>query len=141
PFSRSINGIARVLGASLRMGGLCWNGRLLYPHWGMLTKGYRTRQLAFERGRRYPSDMMDAEWGEIRSLLPKPAKRGRSPQVELREILNAIRSMARSGGGWRMQPVYWCFRRFVRRLLFQTIHDVALMLDCERAGREASPMA
>jgi putative transposase len=27
----------------------------------------------------------------------------------------------------------------VRRLLFQTIHDVALMLDRERSGREASP--
>jgi len=27
----------------------------------------------------------------------------------------------------------------VRRFLFQTIHDVALMLDRERVGREASP--
>ena len=60
--------------------------------------------------------------------------------------LNAIRYMARSGGGWRMLPndfppwqtVYWWFRRFVRRFLFQTIHDVALMIDRERVGREAS---
>jgi putative transposase len=52
-----------------------------------------------------------------------------------------------SGGGWRMLPkdfpswpmVYWWFRRFVRCFLFQTIHDVALMLDRERVGREASP--
>jgi len=57
--------------------------------------------------------------------------------------------MARSGGGWRMLPtnfgpwqtVYWWFRRFVRLLLFRTIHDVALMMDRERAGREASPSA
>jgi hypothetical protein len=28
-----------------------------------------------------------------------------------------------------------------RRFLFQTIHDVALMIDRERAGREASPSA
>jgi transposase len=63
--------------------------------------------------------------------------------------LNAIRYMARSADGWRMLPkdfppwptVYWWFRRFVRRLLFQTIHDVALMLDRERVGREASPSA
>lgn len=33
------------------------------------------------------------------------------------------------------QAVYWWFRRF----LFKTIHDMALMLDRERAGREASP--
>ena len=57
--------------------------------------------------------------------------------------------MARAGVGWRMLPhdfppwqtVYWWFRRFVRRLLFRTLHDVALMLDRERAGREASPSA
>ena len=42
-------------------------------------------------------------------------------------------------GPW--QTVYWWFRRFVRRLLFQTLHDVALMLDREHAGREASPTA
>jgi putative transposase len=37
--------------------------------------------------------------------------------------------------------VYWWFRRFVRLLLFRTIHDVALMLDREQAGRESSPSA
>ncbi len=36
---------------------------------------------------------------------------------------------------------YWWFRRFVRLLLFRTIHDIALMIDRERAGREASPTA
>ena len=40
-------------------------------------------------------------------------------------------------GSW--QTVCWWFRRFVRRMLFQTIHDVDLMLDRERVGRDASP--
>jgi len=52
--------------------------------------------------------------------------------------------MARSAGGWLMLPsefgpwqtVYWWFRRFVRRLLFRTTHDVALLIDREQAGRE-----
>lgn len=39
------------------------------------------------------------------------------------------------------QTAYWWFRRFVRRLLFRTIHDVTLMLDREREGREQSPSA
>ena len=39
------------------------------------------------------------------------------------------------------QTVYWWFRRFVRRLLSRTIHDVTLMLDREREGREQSPTA
>jgi transposase len=42
-------------------------------------------------------------------------------------------------GPW--QTVYWWFRRLVRRFLFQTIHDLALMFDREIAGREASPSA
>ncbi len=115
----------------------------------MWTKEHRARQAAFERRRRYPTDLTDEEWERSRPLLPKPARRGRKPGVDLREILNAIRYLARAGCGWRMLPVhfgpwqtvYWWFRRFVRRLLFRTVHDVALMLDRERAGREASPSA
>jgi transposase len=69
--------------------------------------------------------------------------------MDLREILNAIRQLARAGCGWRMLPhdfpswqtVHWWFRRFVRRLLFRTVHDVALMLDREQAGRRPSPSA
>jgi putative transposase len=58
-------------------------------------------------------------------------------------VLNAIRCMARSAGGWRMVPAHlgprqtvdcW-FRRLVRRLLFRTIHDVAPLLDRPAAGR------
>ena len=116
---------------------------------GMWTKEHRARQLAFEQRRRYPTDLTDADWEQIRPFLSKPARRGRKPKVDLREILNAIRYMACSGGGWRMLPihfgpwetVYWWFRRLTRRLLFRTIHDVMLMLDREQAGREASPSA
>jgi len=38
------------------------------------------------------------------ALLPKLPRRGRKAAVDLREVLNAIRYMARSGGGWRMLP-------------------------------------
>lgn len=99
--------------------------------------------------KRYPTDLTDEEWERMRAFLPKPAKRGRKPATDLREVLNAIRYMARTGGGWRMLPkdfppwqtVYWWFRRFVRRFLFKSIHDMAVMIDRERMGREASPSA
>ena len=102
-----------------------------------------------KKTKRYPSDLTDEEWERIAPFLPAPAKRGRKPEVDLREVLNAIRYMARSGGGWRMLPrdfppwqtVYWWFRRFVRLFLFRTIHDVALMIDRERSGRAAHPAA
>jgi len=40
-------------------------------------------------------------------------------------------------GPW--QTVYWWFRRLMRRFRFQTIHELCLMCEQERAGREASP--
>jgi transposase len=75
-----------------------------------------------KKTKRYPSDLTDDEWERIAPLLPKPGKKGRKPTVDMRAIVNAIRYMARSGGGWRMLPnnippwqtVYWWFRRFVR---------------------------
>src|SRR6201991_1770197 len=116
----------------------------------MWTRESRGRMAEIARKtKRYPSDLTDEEWEQIKPLLPKPPKRGRKPAVDLREILNGIRYMARSAGGWRMLPTNfgpwqtadWWFRRFVRLLLFRTIHDIALMMDRERAGREASPSA
>lgn len=102
-----------------------------------------------KKTKRYPTDLTDEEWTFVQPYLPKVAKRGRKPSTDLREVLNALRYLARTGGGWRMLPVhfppwptvYWWFRRFVRRLLFRTIHDVALMLDRECQRREQSPSA
>lgn len=99
--------------------------------------------------KRYPTDLTDEEWAKIEPLLPGPGRTGRRREVDLREVLNAIRYLVRTGCGWRMLPkdfppwqtVYWWFRRFVREMLFRTIHDIALMIDRERAGREASPSA
>ena len=56
--------------------------------------------------KRYPSDLTDAEWDQLASLMPKPSRYGRKPSVDLREMLNAIRYMARSAGGWRAD---WSF--------------------------------
>jgi transposase len=99
--------------------------------------------------KRYPSDLTDEEWAQIEPLMPTRGRRGRPREADLREIINALRYLVRSGCGWEMLPVhfgpwqtvYWWFRRLMRRFLFQTIHDLALMCDRERAGREASPSA
>jgi transposase len=102
-----------------------------------------------KKTKRYPSDLTDEEWEQIAPLMPKPGRRGRPREVDFREVINAVRYLVRSGCGWRMLPihfgpwqtVYGWFRELARRFLFQTIHDVTLMLDRERAGREASPTA
>ncbi|MBS1087273.1 IS5 family transposase [Gluconobacter sphaericus] len=97
--------------------------------------------------KRYPSDLTDEEWERIAPLMPPANRRGRKRAIDFREIINALRYLVRSGCGWEMLPVhfgpwqtiYWWFRRLMRRFLFQTIHDVCLMLDREAAGREATP--
>jgi transposase len=115
--------------------------------WTEQSRG-RMAQIA-KKTKRYPSDLTDEEWEQIAPLMPKPGRRGRPREVDFREVINAVRYLVRSGCGWRMLPihfgpwqtVYGWFRELARRFLFQTIHDVALMLDRERAGREASPTA
>lgn len=102
-----------------------------------------------KKTKRYPSDLTDEEWERIAPLMPKPGRRGRPREVDFREVINAVRYLVRSGCGWRMLPihfgawqtVYGWFRELARRFLFQTIHDIELMLDRERQGREASLQA
>ena len=57
--------------------------------------------------KRYPSDLTDEEWGAIAPLLPRPGQRGRRRTTDLREVLNAIRYMVRSGCEWRMLPIHF----------------------------------
>ena len=102
-----------------------------------------------KKAKRYPTDLTDEEWVQIAPLMPPRARTGRRRAVDLREVLNALRYLVRTGCGWRLLPkdfppwqtVYWWFRRFVEIMLFRTIHDIAVMIDRERAGREASPSA
>ena len=114
----------------------------------MWTAANRGRMAEIEKKtKRYPTDLTEEEWSRVEPLLPKPAKTGRRREIDLREVVNAIRYLVRTGCGWRMLPkdfppwqtVYWWFRRFVRLFLFRTIHDIALMMDREQQGREASP--
>src|ERR1700729_3346208 len=102
-----------------------------------------------KKTKRYASDLTDEEWAEIAPLMPKPGRRGRPREGEFREVINAVRYLGRSGCGGRVLPIplgpwqtvaRW-FREVPRRFLCQTIHDLALMVDRERAGREASPSA
>ena len=90
---------------------------------------------------------MNGRFGrDFKLVMWTPATRGRMAEIE-KKTKRYPTDLTDAGGGWRMLPkdfppwptVYWWFRRFVRRFLFQTIHDVALMLDRERVGREASP--
>ena len=65
-----------------------------------MVKAHQSRQ-------RYPSDLTDEQWTLVEPLLPpaKPRQRGGRPRtVEMREVLNTIRYLHRSGCQWDMLP-------------------------------------
>jgi len=117
----------------------------------MWTAEQRARHKVAERKERrgYPTDISDQEWIIVEPLLPCRARTGRPRKVELRQVINALRYLVRSGCEWRMLPndfppyqtVYYWFRRLTRRFLFRTIHDLALMLDRMCEQREVVPSA
>lgn len=104
----------------------------------------------YERaGGRYASDMTDAEWALVGAHLPAPKRLGRPRRTELREVVNAILYMARTGCQWRMLPKDFPPRSTVQGYfyawreigLWQRINHLLLMHAREAAGREASPTA
>jgi transposase len=52
----------------------------------------------------YQTDLSDAEWGYLESHLPAPKADGRPRIYPLREILDAIFYVVRSGCAWRLLP-------------------------------------
>src|SRR3954449_6890617 len=54
--------------------------------------------------RAYQTDLSDAEWSYLEPHLPAPKAPGRPRVHPLREILNAIFYVVRSGCAWRLLP-------------------------------------
>src|SRR5262245_49277030 len=52
----------------------------------------------------YPSDLTDAQWEEIRDLIPKPRDGPQEALYERREVLNAMLYMKRTSCQWRYLP-------------------------------------
>ena len=73
---------------------------------------------------RYASDVSDEEWALLEPHLPAPCLTGRPRAWPMREIVNAIFYVLRSGCAWRLLPdsfpprqtVYGWFLRAARRL-------------------------
>ena|SRR5688572_17906613 len=98
---------------------------------------------------RYPSDLSDGEWAEIKSYLPAAKAGGRPRSVDLREIVNAILYVLRTGCSWRMLPhdlpkwqtVYTYFRAWTASGLWERIND-GLRADWRiKQGRNPDPSA
>ena len=91
----------------------------------------RLPQIANPVRKAYPSDLSDKEWEVIQPLLPAAKGFGHPRTVDLREILNAIFYVHRSGCQWEMLPhdlphhgtVYKYFQKWERKGIWKQIHD------------------
>jgi putative transposase len=94
----------------------------------------------------YPSDLTDAQWAIIQPLIPCPGV-GRPRIHDMREILNAIFYLNRSGCQWDMLPhdlpakstVYDYFAQWRDDGTWQDIMDALRRAVREAKGREPAP--
>src|SRR5512141_1066910 len=52
----------------------------------------------------YPTDLTDEQWAKLEPHLPRPHRRGSPRRVDLREIMNALLYLSRTGCQWRLLP-------------------------------------
>ncbi len=83
--------------------------------------------------RKYPSELSDKSWKHLKRLLPiskKQATGAGRPPVDLREVINGIFYVLRSGCSWRMLPndypawetVYGYFNRWSKDCIWEKIN-------------------
>ena len=97
----------------------------------------------------YSSDLTDAQWQELAPLLPAAKPGGRPRTVDMREVINAILYVLRSGCTWRMVPhdlppwstAWGYFRRWRKNGTWEHIHDALRPKVREMEGRDPSPSA
>lgn len=96
----------------------------------------------------YDTDLTDPQWNELEPHIP-PAKPGGRPRgQDMREVVNGILYVLRSGCAWRLLPhdlpkcktCWYYFDRFSadgtwRTTIAEHLHPAARV----RAGRDASP--
>ncbi len=97
----------------------------------------------------YPSDLSEAQWTRIASLIP-PAKPGGHPRiVNIREIINAIFYLNKTGCQWRALPhdlpnwstAHSYYRNWRLTGVWERIHDALRAQVRAKEGREESPSA
>ncbi len=95
----------------------------------------------------YPSDLTDEQWKLVEPFIPPERWGGRTRSVDVREVLDGIFYLLRSGCAWRAIPhdlPNWgtCrhyYDRFRADGTWRLIHDRLRSRVRERAGRHPDP--
>jgi putative transposase len=95
----------------------------------------------------YPSDLTDAQWELVAPFIP-PAKHGGRPRTtDMREVLNAILYLLRTGCQWDALPhdfpskstVFEYFSQWKKDNLLETINDALRQRVRQEANRDPEP--
>jgi putative transposase len=101
----------------------------------------------------YPSDLSDEQWELIKRELPAAGRGGRPRTTDVRQIINAIFFVSRTGCAWRYLPqgessrfppwqtVYHYFRSWTLSGVLRQVHERLARLVRIQAGRAESPSA
>ena len=96
----------------------------------------------------YETDLSDHQWHLLRRFLPAAKRRGR-PRTALREVLNAILYLVKTGAQWRLLPknsppwqtVYHHFRQWTRNGLLARLNHRLRAKVRQAVGKRAQPTA
>jgi putative transposase len=99
--------------------------------------------------RPYPTDLTDEQWHIIDPMIPAEKHGGRPRTVDMREVVNAILYILRTGCQWRNLPhdfppwgtVSWYFWLWCNDGTWTRMHDKLREMVREEAGREREPSA
>ena len=99
--------------------------------------------------KRYPSDLTDAQWKRIEPLIPPAKPGGRDRAHAMRDIVDALFYVLRSGCSWRMLPhdlppwqtVYTYFQQWRDDGIIERIHTALRQQVRLEAGRKPEPSA
>lgn len=97
----------------------------------------------------YPTDLSDEQWKLLSQMLPPPEQFGRKRSVNLRQIINALCYLARSGCQWRLLPkefpawqtVYYYFGKWRENEWFIALNHNLLKKVRIQSGKQANPSA
>jgi putative transposase len=97
----------------------------------------------------YPSDLSEKQWELIRPLIPPEKWGGRTRSVDMRQVLNGIFYLLRSGCAWRAIPhnlASWStcrfyYDRFRQEGTWRKIHDTLRPRVRQKAGKAPTPSA
>lgn len=97
----------------------------------------------------YPTDLTDRQWALIAPLIPPPREGGRERTTNIREVLNAIFYLLRTGCEWRMLPhdlptwktVHHYFDTWKKDGTWKRIHDTLREKARLKAGKKRQPTA